>query len=132
MSGIAVSGLRNLLRNNISLASIMMMRCLAGRRPQRVLFLGGQIRQMTHEGDDFPDLFISVCGAEGGHGCHPDAMFDDPKEFSVIIDEHVLFGGRLGFSPPVLVLAVPLAPAPNSIFGSTNFQVELVVMRRIL
>ena len=95
MSGIAVSGLPNLLRYNISRAS-MMMRCLAGHWPQRVLFLGGQIRQMADEGDDFPDLFIGVCGAESGHGRHSDAMFDDPEEFSVCVILSVAQRWRMG------------------------------------
>ena len=61
----------------------MMMRFLAGHRPQRVPFLCGQIRQMTDESDDFPiSLSVSVW-AEGRHQRHPDAMFDNPEEFSV-------------------------------------------------
>ena len=56
---------RSLYRRVIGLHS-MMVRFSAGRRPQRIQFLRGQIRQMADEGDDFPDLFISVRGAEAG------------------------------------------------------------------
>ena len=57
----------------------MTMRFFASHRSQRISFLRCQIRQMMNEGDDFPDFFVGVRGAEGGHGRHPDAMFDDPE-----------------------------------------------------
>jgi len=76
--------LRNLVRRDISLPS-MMMRLLAGCRLQRVPFFLGQIRKMADEGHNFPDLFVGVGWAEGGHGGHTDAMFDDPEEFSVCV-----------------------------------------------
>lgn len=55
-----------------------------GSRLKGRAFLGGQVGQVTSEGNNFPDLFVRMHGTECGHRGHPNTVLDSLLERSSV------------------------------------------------